>query len=95
MLRMISVFVMGLLPDFFAIADSSENGKKNCVRQNPRRAWKTRRKTPNARLIRLSGKENARQKVGFGGRKQASSRFCLQLFGRRAPFVGGLPVAVR
>jgi hypothetical protein len=66
---MISVFVMGLLPDFFAIADSSENGKENCVRQNPRRAWKTRLKTPNASVIRLSEKENARQKVRFVGGK--------------------------
>jgi hypothetical protein len=39
MLRMISVFVMGLLPDFFAIAISSKaDGKgKNDVRSEPHR----------------------------------------------------------
>jgi hypothetical protein len=31
MLRMISVFVIGLLPDFFAIAITSKKAK-NCVR---------------------------------------------------------------
>jgi hypothetical protein len=31
MLRMISVFVIGLLPDFFAIAITSKK-PKNCVR---------------------------------------------------------------
>jgi hypothetical protein len=40
MLRMISVFVMGLLPDFFAIADSSKNGKESCLRQDPHRDGK-------------------------------------------------------
>jgi hypothetical protein len=34
MLRMISVFVMGLLPDFFAIANSS---KKLCAAEPPPR----------------------------------------------------------
>jgi hypothetical protein len=31
MLRMISVFVMGLLPDFFAIADSSKKTERKIV----------------------------------------------------------------
>jgi hypothetical protein len=38
MLRMISVFVMGLLPDFFAIADSSKKRKgKWCAAEPPPR----------------------------------------------------------
>jgi hypothetical protein len=37
MLRMISVFVMGLLPDFFAIADSSKTKEKLCAAGPPPR----------------------------------------------------------
>jgi hypothetical protein len=89
MLRMISVFVMGLLPDFFAIADSSKNGKENGVRQDPHRASKTRLKTPNASVIRLSEKENARQKVWFGGRKPAYLPPGAKVFGRRPGLSAG------
>jgi hypothetical protein len=62
MFRMISVFVRGLLPDFFAISTPSKQWK-NCVRQDPRRD-KNRPERPNRTAIRRPEIEIATRKTG-------------------------------
>jgi hypothetical protein len=62
MFRMISVFVRGLLPDFFAISTPSKQWK-NCVRQDPHRA-KKRPERPNRTPIRRPENEIATRKTG-------------------------------
>jgi hypothetical protein len=58
---MISVFVMGLLPDFFAIANSSQ---KLCAAEPPPR-YGARHGLPKARLIRGSENEIATRNPEF------------------------------
>ena len=60
---MISVFVIGLLPDFFAIAITSKSQKIVCGSSPPRTG--ARHQVPQARPIRDSGNENATQKYRF------------------------------
>jgi hypothetical protein len=58
---MISVFVIGLLPDFFAIAIPSE---KLCAVEPPPR-YGARHELPKATVIRGFENEIARRKIGF------------------------------
>jgi hypothetical protein len=58
---MISVFVRGLLPDFFAIASSSKMPEL-CAAGIPPPSVNVGRNTPNNVPIRLRGFENATQK---------------------------------
>jgi hypothetical protein len=62
---MISVFVNGLLPDFFAIANTSE---KLCAAVPPPRCG-ARHELPKASVIRGSGNENATRKADFWPKK--------------------------
>jgi hypothetical protein len=69
MLRMISVLVIGLLPDFFAIASSSQMSPVR-VRQKARRIMKISAENAERGPIRLSGFQNANQKNPLASRKQ-------------------------
>jgi hypothetical protein len=66
---MISVFVMGLLPDFFAIANSSE---KLCAAVPPPR-YGARHELPKASVIRGSGNEIATRNPEFLPKKHGGT----------------------